>query len=158
MAAGHIIAVRGAPILDFRGIEIIAHWDRDLVGAQFDDRYAWRSATKRERLVASFDDPPPRETAVAYPLYSVRLQFSRGPCQIWQMETEVKDADRESVFGWGGLFTIEPTGDPDDPHRVHRAARALLNATRTHLSHQTRDELEFLSQRLQHQIEARAWR
>lgn len=154
MVHGHLIAVKGAPILDWRGLGVIAFWAQDLRGSTYEDLFSWvpLPARKFPHPIVSDDEMAAEQSEV----HRVRLQFSRGGCQVWQMMTEVKDEDVDRVFRYAP-FQRAALSDPDDPLRVHGAARTLLNATRTHLSPQSRDELTFLAERLHHQIEARRW-
>lgn len=152
MAHGHLIAMKGAPILDWRGLLIVAFWGEDQRGPQFTDRVAWNQ--RSTAMVRRYDDDA--QNAVMVTRHSARVQFSRGECQIWQMENEVKQEDMDLVFA-SPMFRRAQGSDPNDKVRVHAAARTLLNAHRTHLSYQTREELTFLADRLHHQIEAQTW-
>lgn len=154
--AGHLFAIKGAPILDWRGLNIIAHWDQDLRRPMFEERFHWRvlrDALPRSAFEAPTDASAPAEHVVLN--CSVRLQFARGECQVWQMETEVKPHQIERVFG-SGPFTPAHSSDPNDPRKLRHAAQTLLNATRPPISPQSRDELQFFAERLAYQIKARS--
>lgn len=150
---GHLIAMRDAPILDWRGLNVIAYWDQDLRGAEFGDRFSWFRAPPRAPFPTYTEKGEP-EISACQP-HRVQRMFSRGEVQVWQMLTEVKRDELEEVFR--APFRPAITGDPNDIRGINAAARRLLNATRTNISPETRHELQFLADRTAHQIEARKW-
>lgn len=141
---GHLCAIEGAPILDYKGMNVIAHWAKELRCSQFETVMRWEVPTiSPDRPIYSADAGPVAVKATSH-IYSVSLQFSRGEAQVWQMDRYVDPDDAERIFARMPIVPADAP-NPDDPRKLYKASMALLSSRAAHLSPMARSELEYVA-------------